>query len=361
MISSIKLQNFRLYKNSSFEFDKAVNIIVGPNTCGKTSLLEAILVITSGGSFRARDADLVGFNKNYATIEAEADGHNRIVKITKDGLASKTLYIDGKEYKRISPEQIIQTVLFEPNDLLILTGAPDGRRNYLDTLLSSSVSGYKKLLNKYNRALHQRNTLLKSISVNDGEKLFPWNIRLSQLGGQIVEQRLSVITKLSKNFPKTYAKLSSSKLKTNIEYISKIDPGNYETKYLRMLEDNLHEDHRLGFTRYGPHRDDFLLTFNNHPAEVYASRGELRSATLVLKIMEHELIRQETGKDPLFLLDDVFSELDSQRRHALAEYLKDHQSFITTTDADIALKQFNKHRKILPLGSSGRGRGSRVI
>lgn len=349
MISSIKLQNFRLYKNTSFDFDKSVNIIVGPNTCGKTSLLEAILIITKGSSYRAKDDDLISFSHNSAKIEADVDGHHRIAKISSAEKTNKIYSIDGKKYKKLNQEQIVPVILFEPNDLLMLNGTPDARRIYLDNILIATVPGYKAILGKFNRAISQRNALLKTIGYKDSDKLFPWNIRLSQLGGHIVEQRTSLVNTLSTTLPDIYKELSSSKLKTDINYLSNIDLENYESKYMHKLEQALEEDLNLGFTRYGPHRDDFLLTFNKHPANIYASRGEIRTATLALKLSENQIVKQRYTKEPIFLLDDVFSELDSKRRLSLAKYLERQQSFITTTDADIATKQFKKHRKILPL------------
>jgi DNA replication and repair protein RecF len=350
MISSLRLQNFRLYDDSLFEFDEGVNIIVGPNACGKTSLIEGVLILSQGSSYRARDVDLIKFKKKWARLEGGSEGHQRIVKITNDPLLSKTISIDGKDHRRLNLNQKIPLVLFEPNDILMLSGSPDTRRDYLDRILKDNTLGYKTVLAKYNRALAQRNSLLKTIDSRSIDKLFPWNIRLSQLGGQVVSFRSDLINKLNKQLPDMYKQLSSSKIKIAIKYLPQIDIEGFETKFLHKLDNNAHEDLHLGFTRYGPHRDDFVLAFNNHPTNVYASRGEARTATLALKLAEHQLIKEQAGTDPIFLLDDVFSELDGHRRRSLAKYLLNHQSFITTTDADIAIKQFSKHRKILPLG-----------
>lgn len=349
MISSVRLQNFRLYSDDSFEFGDNVNIIVGPNACGKTSLLEAILVLSRGSSYRAKDPDLIKFKKKWARIEGNDDGHLRLIKLVGDPVPSKTISIDGKEFKRLNSTQKIPLVLFEPGDLLMLSGSPEGRRDYLDSILQNNELGYRTLLNKYNRALAQRNALLKSINKSMIDRLFPWNIRLSQLGGQITGSRSELIIRLNKQLPEIYKQLSSSKLKISIKYLPKVEVEGFETKFLNKLDSSVDEDLALGFTRYGPHRDDFVLTFNNHQTNIYASRGEVRTATLALKLAEHSMLKTQTSSNPLFLLDDVFSELDGHRRRSLSKYLVNYQSFITTTDADIALKQLTKQRKVLPL------------
>lgn len=349
MIGSIRLQNFRIYKDSLFEFDQGVNIIVGPNACGKTSLIEGIMVLAQSYSYRAKDQDLIAFKKSWSRIEGDNDGHSRVIKLSNKGAFNKSITIDDKSYKRLSLTQKIPVVLFEPNDLRLFSGSPESRRDYLDTILVKTADSYKTVLSKYNRALAQRNMLLKSPRSVTKEAVFPWNVRLSQLGGQLVESRVRLIEELNLDLPSIYRKLSTSNTLVKLKYTSQIDPKGFETNLFKKLESNLKEDQIIGFTRHGPHRDDFSVLFNNHPSNVYASRGETRTAILGLKLGEMKLVKEATGINPLFLLDDVFSELDGKRRRALAKYLDKYQCFITTTDADLALKQFPKEPKVIPL------------
>jgi DNA replication and repair protein RecF len=158
MITSIRLQNFRSYGDASFEFEPAVNIVVGPNASGKTNLLEAVLVLARGNSFRVRDSELVKFDKPWARLEANFKNHPRIVKIQPP---DKTYEIDGKVYKRLSLERTLPVVLFEPNHLQLLQRGPDQRRDYFDDLLERSQPTFKSLSSSYKRTLAQRNALLK--------------------------------------------------------------------------------------------------------------------------------------------------------------------------------------------------------
>lgn len=347
MITDIRLQNFRSYKDASFEFNEGVNIIVGPNAAGKTNLLEALLVLSSGKSYRVKDPELVYFKKPWARIDADFNnGAHRTLKIVLESSPTKTCEIDGKIYKRLSLDKTIATVLFEPNQLLILSTSPDKRREYLDDLLEQTVSEFKLLRGQYKRALFQRNTLLKK-GPQTREQLFVWDVKLSQLAGRIINYRQEIITKISSHLNETYKGMSGSKTKVSIEYIYSVGQENYESQLLKKLQSHVSEDYERGFTAYGPHREDFVILFDGHQASAAASRGEIRTATLALKTIELKIIEEARGEMPLVLLDDVFSELDGRRRHTLTEYLKDYQTFITTTDADLVIKNFTKNCNVI--------------
>jgi DNA replication and repair protein RecF len=249
----------------------------------------------------------------------------------------------------LPPSLKLPVVLFEPNHLRLLNGSPELRRNYLDDFNGQSIEGYATLLRKYNRVLAQRNSLLKSYNRPTKSSLFPWNIRISQLGGQLVNFRQSLIYKINELLPSIYCSLSGDKVVVKAVYKPQFDPKGYENIFLKTLEANIQEDLGSGYTSYGPHRDDFAVLFNDHTSTSYASRGELRSAVLALKIAELEDLKKTRESSPIILLDDVYSELDSSRRKALTSYLKDVQSFITTTDVDLALKN-NSHANVIELG-----------
>jgi len=347
MIESIRVQNYRIFKDRRFDFDKQVNIVVGPNACGKTSLLEAILVSLVGSSYRAKEKDLISKGNDWLRIESKNDGLDRIIKFTNTN--EKTYEIENNKYKRLSSNLKEPVVLFEPNNLIMLTSSPDTRRSYLDNLLKQIDPLYKKNLSHYSRALIQRNHLLKNINMNLKDQLFPWNMRITQLAEEIVKRRTDFINEINPVLNLNYREISNSKLNIKIKYQSSVNEVNYSTKMLDELENNFVQELNQGFTSVGPHRDDFTLYFEDNLATLFASRGELRSAMLSLKVTEVNILEKYLFKKPILLLDDVFSELDSNRRHALTNLIKKHQSFITTTDADIASKEFKGHCKVIEL------------
>ena len=350
MIADLRLQNFRSYKDELFEFEAGVNIIVGPNASGKTNLLESILVLARGSSYRAKDNELIMFSQPWSRLDAHlASGNERIVKLVQDPTPGKSYDIDGKPYKRLSLAHTLPAVLFEPNHLLLLSGSPDGRRAYLDDLLEQTVTGYSTLRRDYRRTLAQRNALLKQPGHNHTQ-LFPWDVRLSQLGGQVVRHRQELVGTMTNQIEKLYKDLSHTKTKTSLHYSSRWASEAYETQMLKKLETNHEIDRLRGFTSCGPHREDLVVYFDGHSAGEAASRGEARTLVLGLKIMELQIIEAARTTTPLLLLDDVFSELDGARRRALTNYLKRYQTFITTTDADVVIQNFTETAHIIPLG-----------
>jgi DNA replication and repair protein RecF len=350
MIANLRLQNFRSYKDETFEFSPAVNIVVGPNASGKTNLLEAVLVLAKGSSYRAKDTELVAFEKSWARIDALVDDEDtRVIRLVNEPVASKSYELGGKPFKRLSLAHSLPVVLFEPNNLQLLHGSPDGRRNYLDELLEQQVVNYGAARRNYRRILAQRNALLKRAKKPTNEELFPWNLRLSEFGAHITRQRLQLAQAMNERLNEKYQEIASRKTKTELLYDAQFPVGSYESQMLKKLEGNVAVDCLRGFTTAGPHREDFRVLFDGREAAETASRGETRTLVLALKTIELELLEESRGMQPLLLLDDVFSELDGARRHALTDHLKRYQTFITTTDADIVSKNFTENANIIPL------------
>lgn len=350
MINDIRVQNFRSYVDDSFEFDPGVNIIVGPNASGKTNLLEAIMVSCLGSSYRAKDAELIAFNEPWARLDTHNSSEARTIKLVRQDLdrIQKELIINQQVTKRITLPKTIPTVLFEPNHLLLLSGPPDMRREYVDNLLTQLVPGFDTLRRQYRRALAQRNSLLKQGGLAHSQ-LFAWNIRLSQTGGQIARERLQLLDQLNEAASELYSRLSNTTADITVRYHSSCPSDQYESELLHKLEASTELDLKRGFTAYGPHRDDIQIFLGGHLMQAAASRGETRTLLLVLKVLELKLLEKQRGQKPILLLDDVFSELDGARRRALTESLKDHQTFITTTDADIVVQQFMGNCRVLAL------------
>jgi DNA replication and repair protein RecF len=348
MITDIRLQHFRSYSDATFEFGEGVNIIVGPNASGKTNLLEAIQLVCLGGSYRARDRELIKFNKPWARLDAHTGAGERSIKLeTQETLVKKTFIVGGQIHARLPFAKSIPAVLFEPEDLQLLRGGPQRRRDFLDDLLEQTIPGYSKLRRQYLRALSQRNSLLKKGHHIAEQQIFAWNLRLSELGAQIVGHRRGLLKRLNDDLPAIYQKLSHSKTPITLEYVG-ANSGDYGSWLLRKLESSLDLDLARGFTGTGPHRDDIAVILKDHPTQTSASRGEVRTLLLALKIVELKLLEEIRGQRPILLLDDVFSELDGKRRQALTKFLKNYQTFITTTDADVVVQHFMDTATIIP-------------
>jgi DNA replication and repair protein RecF len=349
MITDLRLQNFRSYKDESFELSPGVNIIVGPNASGKTNLLEAVLVLSRGSSYRAKDTELIAFDQPWARLDAHlAEGGQRTVKLVTEPKADKSYELEGKTYKQLSLQHSLPVVLFEPNHLQLLAGSPERRRDYLDDLLEQTTPGYGTLRRQYKRTLAQRNALLKQASHHVAQsQLFPWDVRLSELAGRIVRARYALVETLDTELGPLYNTVSQTNTAVQLRYETAWPAETYETHLLHKLAATAALDLARGFTGAGPHREDLLVLFDSHPAQDTASRGEVRTAVLALKIVELQLIEAARGTAPLLLLDDVFSELDGKRRHALTDYLSRYQTFITTTDADLVLQHFTLGTNII--------------
>jgi DNA replication and repair protein RecF len=340
MISNLRLQQFRSYSDASFTFGDGANLIVGPNGSGKTNLLEAILVVARGSSYRVSDSELLQFGAPWFRLDAHIDEDRvRTVKLVTEPRQTKSYEIDSKVYQRLTTNHIMPVVLFEPNHLQLLHGSPDLRRTYLDDILEQTNQGFAVFRRNYRRVLAQRNALLKRQNQPSVQELFPWNLRLSELGATIARARSVLCERLNEMLGEVYIGISDTKTGVTIAYQPKFPIDSYETHLLQKLESHIHEDAIRGFTAYGPHREDFVVTFDGRPAVETASRGETRTAVLALKIIELQLLESERDQTPLLLLDDVFSELDGRRRRALTGFLQRYQTFLTTTDADVVTKE----------------------
>jgi DNA replication and repair protein RecF len=349
MIADIRLQHFRSYADAAFEFSPSVNIIVGPNASGKTNLLEAILVLCRGGSYRVADEELIGFDQPWARLDSLTDTTGRTVKLLREGRDRKSFEIDGKTYHRFVSNIALPVVLFEPNHLQLLHASPDGRRNYLDDLLEQLEPGFGQLRRNYRRVLAQRNALLKQGHTKAASQMFAWDVRLSELAGAVIRARVELVDRINHRLPELYGHLSNSEREVTARYDAQFDAANYESKLLQKLEQSLDRDLQRGFTGSGPHREDFRVLYDGHDVAETASRGETRTTILALKIIELELLEKHYERAPILLLDDVFSELDGLRRKLLTGYVEKYQSYITTTDADIVVQNFTETCNIIAL------------
>jgi DNA replication and repair protein RecF len=256
----------------------------------------------------------------------------------------------GVERKTLPHQHTLPVVFFEPQHMNMLVGEPAGRRRFLDDILEQTSPGFAAHSKNYKRALVQRNALLKRIAgTHKKGDLFVWDLRLSELGGAVHQARKSLTDIMARKIELEYARISGKQEPVAIQYSSTVSPTNYTDSLLKKLLQDQDHDIARGYTGAGPHREDFVLLLRGHDARASASRGETRSLLLALKVLELYALEDSSGKRPLLLLDDVFSELDGKRRKALADTLSGYQTFITTTDADLVVEHFMASTNIIPL------------
>jgi DNA replication and repair protein RecF len=348
MLSSMILKNYRSFTEDSFEFNPGVTIIVGPNASGKTNLLESVYMLAQGSSFRVSDKDLIRRGSDWSRVDGVFSGEGRVLKLQLgQPKTKKTFSIDDSLHARLSYHQTIPVVLFEPDDIRLIGGSPERRRTFLNDLLSQTIPTYKKALSHYNRALKQRNTLLKKHA--DSSSLFAWNVIMSRAAEELVLARGKAVAEINKQISHIYGSIADRPHSISVEYKTQINSDQYMNAFVQRLERSFELDRLRGFTSIGPHRDDLLISIDGTSADICASRGEARTITLALKIIEVDMIKSVRGISPILLLDDVFSELDGVRRKMLTHFLKDHQAIITTTDADVVGKKFAELAEFISL------------
>jgi DNA replication and repair protein RecF len=336
VIRSLSVENIRTHHTFSKQLSGTVTVITGSNGSGKTSLIEAIMVATTGKSFKGTDNELLRRDADWWRIDLVTDDQTRTVKYQPEGTKRKQFIVDEKTTIRIPTTAIYPVVLFEPDDLRLLHGSPTRRRQFIDRFAAQLIPGYNRTLHRYERALLQRNKLLKSAAhTND---LFAWNVSLAKYGAQIIDARVQLIERLNANLNTIYTTIAQTDDIVTMHYSHTLI-DNTEHKLLAELEARIDRDRLLGYTGIGPHRHDVLFQFNSAPAIGSASRGEVRTIILALKFLEVDIIEEVTDQKPIILLDDVFSELDEERQTHLATNFQNHQIIMTSTNAPTMLDQ----------------------
>lgn len=313
-VTKLSVEHVRNHTNKTINFEPNTTIITGKNGAGKTSLIEAVYIALSGSSFRGPDGEIIQKNQPWYRIELQfSDTSKRTVTFDSQKQTGKKQFtINGSKSHRLSAQHKHPVVLFEPEDLRLIVGSPTRRRYFIDHFVSQIDAEYSSKLHKYERALKQRNSLLKRAGTTTDD-LFVWNVSLSDYGAYIIEKRSSYVELLNKNLPPQYKIISQTDDIVSIHYSHTLI-GDTRQKLLTELLQTTQKDTILGFTSVGPHRDDILFSYNNSPALKTASRGETKSIVLALKFIEAEIIHNITDKKPIILFDDVFSELDENRQ-----------------------------------------------
>ena len=331
ILKTLRVQNFRTHSDFILEIGKKSTLISGANGSGKTSLLEAIYFALQGTSFRSSDKEILrNDGSSWFRIDLKESKDSLRTIIFNDAVqkSKKQFLVDGNKKARLSANLRIPVVLFEPDDLQLLSGSPTRRRNFLDYFLSQIFPSFQLALTRYNKALKQRNNLLKRDNVSKDE-LFPWNLMLAEYGAEIISKRQDFLELLNSKIEEVYFEISGVKDEIKIDYLGEKVSKN---EILSILSENIERDKILGYTNFGPHKHDIQFIFNKKPAQNVASRGENRSLVLALKFIETDILADLTAKRPIVLLDDVFSELDDDRQKLLTKHFSKYQTIITSTN-----------------------------
>lgn len=359
-ISRLKLTNFRSYESLCLDFGENV-IIVGSNAQGKTNLLEAAHLISVGKSFRGKELEILKWGNSFFRVEADISRNDtKKIEYIYEKIPPrdrKTIKLNGIKKPSSALLGALQGVFFSPDEIDDFLGFPGARRRYFNILCSQFFKPFALALVRYSRALEQRNALLRQIAAGraSDELLALWDGKIAEYGVQIITDRLNIIEELNKEITRNYQELSQTEDEITLEYkstLKKVQKDDLWGGYLEALLQSQSKDKVLGVTSIGPHRDDFLFVMNGRNITEFGSRGEYRTAILALKFSQLDLVRRLLARDPILLLDDVFSELDKSRRRSLLDRFSGHQTIVTTTDLDHIEPDFRKKADIYEVTNS---------
>ena len=335
LITNLNLTNYRSYTTLDLSLDPGVSIFVGKNGEGKTNIAEAILYLTFLSSHRASgNTPLIKLGNQSAYIRAKVKYPEREILVELEINSDKANRAKVNQNQVRSQKEIfgiVQTIYFSPEDLDIVRGDPSERRRFIDQFLTLRSPRIAGVISDYERAVKQRNSLLKTRASIDA--LNPWDKQVAELGGELITLRMLALDELKPIFNQVYKGISETKpaeivYKSSIENPSLNQRENSE-KITERLINNRGAELERGLTLTGPHRDDLLLILGDHLVKGYASHGESWSIALSLKLATYNLLKSD-GLSPILILDDVFSELDEERRERLAEIAKAAEQTIIT-------------------------------
>ena len=356
-LSKIELSHFRNYKKEKVKLSSTINIFIGDNAQGKTNILESIYILALTKSHR------VGFENNIIENGYEAckiSGSLRDNDSLKDmsllvNIENKKVFINDKEVKKIADYiSNLNVIMFCPNDLDIIHGSPQVRRNLLNIQISQLYPFYVNYLNEYNRLLKNRNEYLKQMNINgitDNRYLDIINEKLVDRGASIYLYRKKYLDYINSKIGDIYKNIIDIK-NLNVVYENNIDITDFDVEsikkvFLKKLNSNLKREMMQGMTLFGPHRDDFSFYIKDNNLKYYGSQGQQRLAIISFKLAEVGLFIEEKNTSPILLLDDIFSELDIKKRNMLIKYIPEEvQTIITTTDLKNIQKRVISKAKI---------------
>lgn len=347
-LDRLTLYDFRNYGEFSCDFSDSVNLIVGENAQGKTNLLEAITYLSTGRSFRTRkEEELIRFEKDFCDLRAELsleDRNQTVRAVIFRGRRPRQLFIGGVKQKNASAlSGLMPTVLFCPEDLMVLKTGSSARRKFIDDALCQLRVNYDIALSEYHRLLEHKSRILKDCREHPEllEPLPEFNEQMARYGAVIVSTRAKYLRELEKHAASFHEEFSGGKESLTISYetLSNIeDPFAPTAELYRKLREHQDSHYRAelesGQCLSGPHKDDFTVSLQGLPIKSYGSQGQIRTATISLKLAERELFRLDSGSEPILLLDDVLSELDDGRQNFILNKIRSGQVFITCCEKD---------------------------
>lgn len=337
-VKSVSLRDFRNYTEAEVQFSPKCNIIYGENAHGKTNLLEALWLFTAGKSFRtAQDSDMIRFSAEEARVKTEfsAFGRENTAEITLSQGKRKLLRLGGAPLSKTS-EILGQfpAVIFSPDELHIITGAPEVRRRFMDSAISAARPLYYSALHTYLRTWKQKNALLKNMPKK--EDLAIWNERLSECGARVMQYRNAFFEELSPHAARIHRMVAGKEEALSVSYapsvaVKETEEAQKEFLYTQLMK-KADAEIGAGLSLLGPHRDEIRFLIDGKDARAFASQGQMRTAAVSVKIAQGVLLEEQTGEAPLVLLDDILGELDSMRRALLLRSLSKNQVLLTCTE-----------------------------
>ena len=340
-IESIELNNYRNYREVKVDFGRNTNILYGNNAQGKTNILESIYMEATTKSHRGtKDRDIIRIGEDESHIRLFVNkkdvSHKIDMHLRKN--KNKGVAIDGIPIHRaMELYGLLNVIFFSPEDLSIIKNGPAERRRFMDLELCQISRLYYQNLSSYNKILNQRNNLLKQIYYDKSllDTLDVWNMQLVDYGSRIIKERRNFIQMINDIIGDIHGRLTSGKEKLEIIYEFNVDEDNFD----RILQEKMDTDLKYSSTQSGPHRDDISFMINGIDARKYGSQGQQRTVALSLKMAEIKLVKKIINDNPILLLDDVMSELDTSRRDSLIEEIRDIQTIITCTGYDDFIKE----------------------
>ena len=374
MLQSISIRDLRSYASLEAVFGPGPQLIVGPNAAGKTTLLEAIVLLAWGRSHRtSTDAELVRWGSELTRVEGLAGAETVEVAIVRPASAAvgpssgarKRIRVNGVARRAAGLMGLLRTVVFAPEEMLLVIGSPGLRRAAIDQLAMQRSAAYGRDLAAYTRTLQQRNSLLRAIREEQAgrDELRFWDGAFLDAGGAIVAERLRLLGDLAEPLARAHAEIApeeagAARLEISYATNAPAQPDESPRDALaRRLRETADKEVWNGSTLVGPHRDDVVFGLAGRDLSGFASRGQQRTAILAFKLAELDLLTVQDGRPPLLLLDDVFSELDPERRaHLVRRIAELPQAFVTTTtldDLDPALVAAATAWEVIPDGGGG--------
>lgn len=342
ILTGLSLTNFRAHKHTTLKFSETLNYIVGGNGQGKTTILEAAYYLCTTKSFNSKDNEVVSFNEKEFEVNGSIKDliedklriyfsidENRKYYFQNDKLISRAAQIIGK----------FPVVILTPEDHSITQGAPAERRKFVDSVISQASSTYLNILLDYNKTLKHRSVILNQLKEKYSKsldlELDAWNEKLVDAGSEIINHRIEFLRKFNNYISDSFRKIIDTKENPSTQYLYLSNTGGYNVKdeFNQLIIEKKEEEIRRAVNLVGPHKDDFIFSVNGINLRTYGSQGQHKTFQTALRFAEFFYLKDSTGKTPIFLLDDVFGELDAYRAGKISKYLKEvGQAFITLTD-----------------------------